>query len=93
MALAIDPEECVICNACEPVCPNKAISRAENTYVIDPKLCTECDGFFETQQCVEVCPVDCIHLAIPKPPVPAVQRAKLYQQVVKLFNRPDDQSY
>jgi ferredoxin len=23
-------------------------------------LCTECVGHFETSQCVEVCPVDCI---------------------------------
>jgi len=31
-------------------------------YVIDPKRCTECVGHFETSQCVEVCPVDCIPL-------------------------------
>lgn len=93
MALAIDPEECVICAACEPVCPNQAISREENTYVIDPKLCTECEGFFDSSQCIEVCPVDCIHPAKPTPPVPTVRRAKLYQQVVKLFNHPDGNSY
>ena len=29
-------------------------------YEIDPALCTECVGHFETQQCVEVCPVECI---------------------------------
>jgi ferredoxin len=28
--------------------------------VIDPKLCTECVGHYDTQQCVGVCPVDCI---------------------------------
>jgi len=26
--------------------------------VIDPDKCTECVGFFDTQQCVEVCPVE-----------------------------------
>ena len=31
-------------------------------YVIDPALCTECVGHFETSQCVEVCPVACIPL-------------------------------
>jgi ferredoxin len=31
-------------------------------YVIDPERCTECVGHFETSQCVEVCPVDCIPL-------------------------------
>jgi ferredoxin len=28
--------------------------------VINPELCTECVGHYETSQCVEVCPVDCI---------------------------------
>jgi ferredoxin len=28
--------------------------------VIDPAKCTECVGHFDTPQCVEVCPVDCI---------------------------------
>ena len=27
--------------------------------MIDPKLCTECVGFHEAEQCAEVCPVDC----------------------------------
>ena len=43
-----------------PECPNDAISAGTEIYVIDPKLCTECVGHFETSQCVEVCPVDCI---------------------------------
>jgi len=29
-------------------------------YVIDPDLCTECVGHFDTPQCVDVCPVECI---------------------------------
>ena len=29
-------------------------------YVIDPVKCTECVGHFDTPQCVEVCPVECI---------------------------------
>ncbi len=29
-------------------------------YEIDPKLCTQCVGHFETPQCEEVCPVECI---------------------------------
>ena len=28
--------------------------------MIDPRKCTECVGHFDTPQCVEVCPVDCI---------------------------------
>ena len=52
--------ECINCGACEPECPNGAISQGEEIYEIDPALCTECVGHFDTPQCVEVCPVDCI---------------------------------
>jgi len=52
-------EECINCGACEPECPNQAISEAEDVYVIDPELCTECVGFHDVEQCAAVCPVDC----------------------------------
>jgi ferredoxin len=59
MALMIT-DECINCDVCEPECPNNAISQGEEIYVIDPNKCTECVGHFDTPQCVEVCPVDCI---------------------------------
>ncbi|MCP4470625.1 MAG: YfhL family 4Fe-4S dicluster ferredoxin [Gammaproteobacteria bacterium] len=59
MALMIT-DECINCDVCEPECPNDAIYPGEEFYEIDPLLCTECVGHFETSQCVEVCPVDCI---------------------------------
>ena len=59
MALMIT-DECINCDVCEPECPNDAISQGPEIYVIDPKKCTECVGHFDTPQCVEVCPVDCI---------------------------------
>jgi len=59
MALMIT-DECINCDVCEPECPNNAISQGEEIYVIDPNLCTECVGHYDTPQCVEVCPVDCI---------------------------------
>ena len=57
-------EECISCGACEPECPNEAISEAEDIYVIDPEKCTECVGYFDESQCAAVCPVDC---CIPDP--------------------------
>lgn len=51
--------ECISCGACEPECPNNAISQAEEIYVIDPLLCTECVGFHDYEACAAVCPVDC----------------------------------
>ncbi|MBX2868184.1 MAG: YfhL family 4Fe-4S dicluster ferredoxin [Acidiferrobacterales bacterium] len=61
MALKITAE-CINCDVCEPECPNDAIYQGEEIYEIDWTRCTECVGHFETSQCVEVCPVDCIPL-------------------------------
>lgn len=59
MALFIT-DQCINCDVCEPECPNDAIYQGEEIYEIDPSLCTECVGHFETSQCVEICPVECI---------------------------------
>ena len=57
MALMIN-DECVSCAACEPECPNEAISEGDEFYVIDPDLCTECVGAFDESQCASVCPTE-----------------------------------
>lgn len=59
MALLIN-DLCVNCDVCAPVCPNAAITQGETIYEIAPARCTECVGHFDTPQCVEVCPVECI---------------------------------
>ena len=59
MALII-LETSINCAVCEPECPNDAISEGKVIYDIEPQRCTECVGHFDTPQCVEVCPVDCI---------------------------------
>ena len=59
MALKIT-QACINCDVCEPVCPNKAISLGASIYEIAPPRCTECVGHYDTPQCVEVCPVECI---------------------------------
>ncbi len=59
MALLIT-DECINCDVCEPECPNEAISQGEEIYEIDPSRCTQCVGHYDTPQCIEVCPVDCI---------------------------------
>ena len=59
MALKIT-DQCINCDVCEPECPNNAIFQGIEIYEIDPHKCTECVGHFDTPQCVEVCPVDCI---------------------------------
>lgn len=57
MALKIVAENCTVCSACELECPNAAISFTGETFIIDPDLCTECIGHFDTPQCVAICPV------------------------------------
>ena len=51
-------EDCISCGACEPECPNQAISEGDSIYVINPERCTECVGAYESSKCAEVCPVD-----------------------------------
>jgi ferredoxin len=59
MALLIT-DECINCDVCEPECPNGAIAQGDEIYEIEPNLCTECVGHYNTPQCQDVCPVDCI---------------------------------
>ena len=61
MALMIT-DECINCDVCESECPNQAISQGPEIYVIAHVRCTECVGHFSSPQCVEVCPVACIHV-------------------------------
>ena len=51
-------DECISCGACEPECPNNAISEGETIYAIDTTKCTECVGSHESSQCTAICPVD-----------------------------------
>ncbi len=75
MALMIT-SECINCDVCEPECPNQAIFMGPEIYIINPLKCTECVGHFETPQCVEVCPVDCI----PLDPAYAESRSQLLEK-------------
>ncbi len=79
MALLIT-DECINCDVCEPECPNNAIFQGEMIYEIRPERCTECVGHFETSQCVEVCPVACIHVA----PDPIETKEQLFAKYLKL---------
>ena len=52
-------DECINCGACEPECPNDAISEGDSLYIIDAARCSECVGFSDTEKCQAVCPVEC----------------------------------
>jgi len=69
-------DECINCDVCEPECPNDAIFMGEEIYEIHSHLCTECVGHFDTPQCVEVCPVECI----PKDPNNKESKEQLLQK-------------
>lgn len=50
--------DCNSCGACEPECPNDAISQGDDVYVVNEDHCTECVGFHAEPQCAAACPVD-----------------------------------
>jgi ferredoxin len=73
-------DECINCDVCEPECPNDAIYMGELIYEIDPNRCTECQGHFDTPQCQEVCPVDCISVGVEEGVTALLQR---YEKIKK----------
>ena len=77
-------EDCINCGACEPECPNEAISEGDEIYVIDPELCTECVGFYDHEACQAVCPVEC---CLPNPEIVETEEV-LIARALKLH--PDD---
>jgi len=79
MALMIN-SECINCDVCVPECPNEAITKGDEIYVIDPAKCTECVGHFDESQCIEVCPADCI---VPDPNHPE-SKEQLQQKYERL---------
>lgn len=63
MALMIN-DECAVSGAYLDECPNEAIPEGDPFYVNDPDKCTECVGFINEPQCLDVCTVDTI---VPNP--------------------------
>jgi len=53
-------DECIQCGACEPECPNEAISNNGTTYVIDADKCDECASTGGDSACAAVCPTDAV---------------------------------
>ncbi len=54
MTYKINPDECILCGACEAECPEQAISEVDGSMWIDPEKCKD-HGL-----CAEVCPVEAI---------------------------------
>jgi len=89
-------DECINCGACEPECPNTAIYQggiefdaldgsktaalSDDFFYIVPEKCTECVGFFDSEACAAVCPVDC---CIPDPDIPEGEEA-LFQRAKEI---------
>ncbi len=82
MALMIT-DQCINCDVCEPECPNGAIYQGIDFYEINPAKCTQCVGHFDTPQCREVCPVDCI----PLNPEFAETQEQLHTKYLKLIGK------
>ena len=53
-------EDCIMCAACEAECPVGAISEGDDTYVIDPNVCVQCEGYAPSPTCIDTCPNEAI---------------------------------
>ncbi len=49
--------ECINCSACEYECPVRAIAPGPHQFLIDARVCVECDGYFAVPRCKSACPV------------------------------------
>ena len=49
--------ECINCTACATDCPTEAISPGAAQYLINPNVCTDCEGLYTVPKCYQVCPV------------------------------------
>ncbi len=94
-------DECINCGACEPECPNTAIYQggiefdaldgsktaaiSDDFFYIVPEKCTECVGFFDSEACAAVCPVDC---CIPNPDIPEAEEL-LFQRAKEIHPTED----
>ena len=76
--------ECINCGACEPECPNDAISEGDSKYIIDAARCSECVGFSDTEKCQAVCPVEC---CVPDPGRPEDEKTLIARAIAL---HPDD---
>ncbi|MBO3709184.1 MAG: 4Fe-4S binding protein [Candidatus Accumulibacter sp.] len=56
MAMKIIQAECTSCGDCKPVCPTSSITSKAGMYKINVDTCTECEGEFDSPQCLDACP-------------------------------------
>lgn len=49
---------CISCNACKLVCPQNAIQKKEDQYIIAAHRCNECETYYDQGQCSSICPVE-----------------------------------
>lgn len=45
-------DDCILCDACLPECPEDAITAGDPLYIINQAKCTDCGD------CAEVCPTE-----------------------------------
>lgn len=99
MAVSIVLDACISCNLCVPVCPNRAIAELNTPrgpeFVVDPDLCTECHSFYDTPQCLSVCPLEdeCVIYDPKEADDVLEERAKVLGDYRESINYPRNYSY
>jgi len=47
---------CISCGDCKAPCPRAAIDEGPDIYEIDQTKCNNCEGYYKSPRCMELCP-------------------------------------
>ena len=51
---------CINCDMCVPECPSDSIAMDGKHYQINSDTCIRCEHYYDSPNCVEVCPIDSV---------------------------------
>ncbi len=53
-------DSCINCDMCVPECPSDSITMDGKHYQINADTCIRCEHYYDSPNCIEVCPIDSV---------------------------------